>query len=95
MSVAMRAELHYLRVYTDQGEALILFGFGRAVRLIEARQSGMQIHRSHWIGLDHVDELDTSGGNMICRLVTGLTLPVSRKNRTPLRQTLKARAALD
>lgn len=87
--VALSAELHYLRVYTTHGETLVLFGFGRAMTLLDGR-AGMQIHRSHWISLAHVDELVTAGDKVVCRMLNGLELPVSRTFRRPLREALKA-----
>lgn len=85
--VALSAELHYLRVYTTAGDTLILFPFGRAVdALREAR--GMQVHRSHWVALDRVDELVARDGRVFCRMAGGPVLPVSRSYRTALKAAL-------
>ncbi len=78
--VALTAELHYLRVYTVQGDALIFMAFGRAVEAL-APHRGFQIHRSHWVALAHVVELAQKDGKTFCVLDTGLSLPVSRANR--------------
>ncbi|PLL10165.1 hypothetical protein C0V75_21920 [Tabrizicola sp. TH137] len=88
--VAMTAELHYLRVYTWQGNALILMSFGRAVAALQV-VSGMAVHRSHWVALNHVTALETGGDKVVCRMDTGLTVPVSRNNRAALRQALSER----
>lgn len=88
--VAISAELHYLRVYTRTGEALILMSFGRAVEALEVIP-GQAIHRSHWIALAHVAMLESDGNRVICRLDTGLELPVSRTHRTRLRAALASR----
>lgn len=82
--VAISAELHYLRVYTRNGEALILMSFGRAVEALSVIP-GQVIHRSHWIALAHVAVVETDGDRVICRLDTGLELPVSRTYRAKLR----------
>jgi len=82
--VALSAELHYLRVYTSVGDTLILFAFGRAVELLDDETS-CQVHRSHWMRLDHVDTLETSNGTMTCVMDTGLQLPVSRRHRKALK----------
>ena len=71
--VAISAELHYLRVYTRNGEALILMSFGRAVEALGVIP-GQAIHRSHWIALAHIATLDSDGDRVICRLDTGLEL---------------------
>jgi hypothetical protein len=82
--VALSAELHYLRVVTKAGDALILFSFGRALPLV-AGIPGLRIHRSHWVALAHVEEVRRSGERVSVRLVTGLELPVSRAARPALR----------
>ena len=88
--VAMTAELHYLRVYTRQGNALILMSFGRAVEALQV-VAGMQVHRSHWVALNHVTALETDGDKVVCRMDTGLPVPVSRNNRAALRKALHER----
>jgi hypothetical protein len=88
--VAVSAELHYLRVYTRIGEALILMPFGRAVEGLDVI-SGQRVHRSHWVALAHVLSLDSDGDRVLCRLETGLELPVSRTYRTRLRAALAVR----
>jgi hypothetical protein len=88
--VAISAELHYLRVHTRIGEALILMSFGRAVEALGVIP-GQVIHRSHWIALAHVASLESDGDRVICRLDTGLELPVSRTYRPKLRAALASR----
>ena len=82
--VAFSAELHYLRVFTTQGNALILMSFSRAVAAVQIIP-GMVVHRSHWVALKYVDSLQGQGAGAVCKLATGLTVPVSRKNRAALR----------
>jgi hypothetical protein len=88
--VAISAELHYLRVYTRTGEALILMSFGRAVEALGVIP-GQVIHRSHWIALGHLTTISSDGDRLICKLNTGLQLPVSRTNRARLRAALASR----
>lgn len=88
--VAVSADLHYLRVYTTAGEALILMSFGRAVEALSVIP-GHRVHRSHWVALAHVLSLDSDGDRVLCRLKNGLELPVSRTYRTKLRATLATR----
>lgn len=88
--VAISAELHYLRVYTRGGEALILMSFGRAVEALGVIP-GQMIHRSHWIALAHVATLESIGDRLVCRLDTNLELPVSRTYRARLRAALANR----
>ena len=88
--IAMTAELHYLRVYTRDGEALILMSFGRAVEALNAI-NGMTIHRSHWVSIRHVQDIETQGERVYCRMDNGSVFPVSRANRARLRKALEAR----
>lgn len=88
--VAISAELHYLRVFTRSGEALILMSFGRAVEALGVIE-GQRIHRSHWVALAHIATLENDEGRVICRLDTGLELPVSRTYRAELRAALLMR----
>ncbi|GHC52130.1 LytTR family DNA-binding domain-containing protein [Neogemmobacter tilapiae] len=88
--VAISAELHYLRVYTRNGEALILMSFGRAVEALDVIP-GQPIHRSHWVALAHIARLENDGNRVFCQLDTGLELPVSRSHRARLRAALAVR----
>lgn len=78
--VALSAELHYLRVYTAKGDALILYPFGRAVADLP-ETDGVQVHRSHWAARAHMRGLRPRGDGGGLVLSTGLTLPVSRTYR--------------
>ncbi|MEO0362138.1 MAG: LytTR family DNA-binding domain-containing protein, partial [Pseudomonadota bacterium] len=95
--VAMTAELHYLRVFTTKGEALILFPISRAEAALGP--AGMRVHRSHWAAFAHAAGVEMAGARAFCVVDAGggrtLRLPVSRPNRAPLRSALKnaARAA--
>lgn len=82
--VALSAELHYLRVHTTNGDTLILFSFGRAVDILQD-QCGVQVHRSHWIALDQIDEVVTRDGRMMCKMIGGVSVPVSRSFRSALK----------
>ncbi|MCA3487408.1 MAG: LytTR family transcriptional regulator [Rhodobacter sp.] len=92
--VALSAELHYLRVYTTQGNTLILMSFSRAVSAVRIIP-GMVVHRSHWVALKHVESLQGQGAGLVCKLVTGLSVPVSRANRAALRAAMTERGIKD
>lgn len=89
--VALSAELHYLRVHTTDGNALILFAFGNAVGLLDGPRT-CQIHRSHWVNLDQVESYETGNGSMTCVMRNGLRLPVSRPHRKALKLGLENRS---
>lgn len=77
--IALRAEQHYLRVYTEQGEALILHRLSDAVR--DLGSAGAQVHRSYWVASNAIARL--AGSKSAPRLVlrNGLEVPVSRSFR--------------
>jgi hypothetical protein len=89
--VALSAELHYLRIRTTQGEALVLYPFGRAVAELAGLGGGVQVHRSHWVALAHVRRIDRRGQGALCTLSAGPALPVSRQYRAGLQAALAAR----
>lgn len=88
--VALSAELHYMRVYTLEGEALILFPFGQAVTELEDAAVGLQIHRSHWVMLSQVDNVRRKGQGGVCITSTGAAFPVSRSRRKALEAGVQA-----
>lgn len=82
--VGMSAELHYLRVYTTTGQALVLYSFGQAMTDLKGVVKGVQIHRSHWVARAHIVACEPRGKGAICTLSTGLELPVSRSRKSGL-----------
>jgi hypothetical protein len=86
--IAISAELHYLRVYTTLGNTLILQGFGEALSQL-GPNTGLQIHRSHWIDPSFVTGLPREGGRMVVRLATGIVLPVARNRRAHVAAALE------
>lgn len=86
--IAMSSELHYLRIYTPEGNTLILHAFGRALDHLDDID-GMRIHRSHWVATDHVQAVRRDGEKVVCQLDNGTELPVSRPYRSELRSRIK------
>ncbi len=87
--VSLSAELHYLRVRTTDGDALVLYPFGRAVEALEG-DGGQQIHRSHWIAYRHVQDWRRKGEGAEVTLLTGDILPVSRRYRKTFSEAMAA-----
>ena len=86
--MAISAELHYLRVYTTMGEALILQGFGEALSQLGSKV-GLQIHRSHWIDAGFVTGFSRDAVKMEVTLSSGLVLPVARSRRAAVTTALE------
>jgi hypothetical protein len=74
---AFAAEDHYLRVYTDRGEALILLRFGDALAEVAALD-GLRVHRSWWVAREAVQAAERDGDRVALLLPNGLRVPVSR-----------------
>ena len=73
----LKSELHYLQVVTDKGSGLILYNLADAVAQLPP-ESGISVHRSHWVALDAVESLRRRGRQGELRLRDGSLVPVSR-----------------
>nr|WP_321439896.1 LytTR family DNA-binding domain-containing protein [uncultured Hyphomonas sp.] len=74
---AVSSEDHYLRVYTNLGEELILMRLADAVRELDSA-AGVQVHRSWWVAKDGVSETRRDNGKLVLVLKNGTDVPVSR-----------------
>lgn len=45
---------------------------------------GMQVHKSWWVGFDHVQAVRRQGSRTICLMADGTAVPVSRLRQTAL-----------
>lgn len=79
--IAINAELHYVRVFTDRGEDLIHYRFRDAVADMQAH-GGLQVHRSWCVS---AEEIVARRANSV-ELQGGLSIPVGRVYKTaPIR----------
>ena len=74
---AITSEDHYLRVFTDQGETLILMRMSDALLELESA-SGMQTHRSWWVANSAIADAKRNQGKLTLVLKSGQSVPVSR-----------------
>ncbi|WP_420862955.1 LytTR family DNA-binding domain-containing protein [Algirhabdus cladophorae] len=75
--IALSVEDHYVRVYTTQGQDMILMRLGDAMRET-APARGLQVHRSHWIALDRVVDVQKYKDRATVLLSNQVEIPVSR-----------------
>lgn len=75
--VMLKAELHYLKVVTEKGEALILYSLKDAITEL-GPTLGIQTHRSYWVAHAYVVSLQVCGRQGQVTLKTGESVPVSR-----------------
>ncbi|MDO3384391.1 LytTR family DNA-binding domain-containing protein [Gilvimarinus sp. SDUM040013] len=77
--VAISSDLHYLNVYTELGQAMVL---GSLKNIAEAfGEEGVQLHRSHWVMKKQVKKVCISREDAYCLTHTGQRVPISRANR--------------
>lgn len=73
----LKADLHYLSVYSSQGHALVLYNLRDAIDELP-EDVGFQCHRSYWVCLQQVASLERTGRQGEIELKDGSKVPVSR-----------------
>lgn len=68
---------HYTEVVTTKGSELLLLRLSDAIREADPIP-GLQVHRSHWVALDHIVAARKDGQKAIVQLANGRDIPVSR-----------------
>jgi DNA-binding LytR/AlgR family response regulator len=86
---AIASEDHYLRIFTDQGEELILMRLSDALLELELAK-GMQTHRSWWVAHAAIADMRRTQGKLTLLLKSGLIVPVSRSFDKAVRDTCQA-----
>ena len=80
--LAVKAEQHYIRVWSDMGNDFIRYRFRDIVNLLEPH-NGLRVHRSWWVNIDRVQSFNNSNGMLIIN--DDLSVPVSLSNRRTVR----------
>ncbi len=78
---------HYVEAITSKGSHMVLMRFGDALNEVETIK-GVQLHRSHWIALNAVKNVDKRDGKLIVVLKNGTRYPVSRSRMQAVKQAL-------
>lgn len=73
----LTVEDHYTVVTTTRGRQLLLLRFSDALKEL-GQTPGLQVHRSHWVAMAHVDRLLRDNGKLTLVLKNGAEVPVSR-----------------
>jgi hypothetical protein len=76
---------HYVEIFTDQGEELVLMRFGDALDQLK-NWDGKKVHRSHWVSKCAVANIAVTDGKMTIRTKDGAYVPVSRGNHKIVRE---------
>ncbi|MFV1530322.1 MULTISPECIES: LytTR family DNA-binding domain-containing protein [unclassified Phaeobacter] len=87
--VSVQAQDHYVEVTTPLGSAMVLMRLGDAIRDLEPLD-GLQVHRSWWINLSHVErtEKGTSGPELV--LTSKQRIPVGRSFRPAFKNAMQS-----
>ena len=83
--ISLSVSDHYVEVTTDKGAELLLMRLSDAIRETNPIK-GMQIHRSHWAALEHMEHLERIDGKPHVRLSNARALPVSRTYLNAVRE---------
>jgi hypothetical protein len=87
--LAIKAEQHYIRVYTAEREYLVLYRFSDAVRELDPAL-GLQVHRSYWVKRTAIELIKPGAKKFLIRLRTGTDIPVSAPYQGLVREMARA-----
>jgi len=85
--ISISSELHYVRVVTTDREVMFLYNLKDAIDELPP-DTGVQIHRSHWVARGHIKKLNKRNGSAECTLSNGKRLPVSRRKYSEVKESL-------
>jgi len=83
---AIKAEDHYLNIYSSKGSALILSKLSDAILELDGIE-GAQVHRSWWVAREAVAKVRRTRNRVQLELINGVVAPVSRPNVRALRES--------
>lgn len=83
--VSISVEDHYVNVTTVRGRSMILLRLADAIAETNPVE-GLQIHRSHWVAIPGIAEIEREGKKVIIVTTAGERLPVSRTYLPALRE---------
>lgn len=78
--IALKAEQHYVKVYTDSRSFMTLYRFSDAVAEMDPA-AGSQVHRSYWVRVTAISRIRRDGRRYELELANGLVVPISTSNR--------------
>ena len=84
--LALKAEDHYVRVFSDRGEKLLLMRISDAIAALNGVE-GARVHRSYWVAKSAVERAETQGRNMTVYLKNGVQVPVSQTYKESARRS--------
>lgn len=88
--IALKAEQHYIKVYTAERSFMTLYRFSDAVAEMDPGV-GQQVHRSYWVRTSAIRAVRREAGKYSVELASGLVAPISAANRGLIREIAKGR----
>jgi len=88
--LAIKAEQHYIRVYTEEQDYMILYRFSDAAREMP-EDSGFQVHRSYWVSYAGVASIRPRAKKFLIHLTNGENVPVSGPYHTQVKDVARER----
>ncbi len=76
---------HYIEAYTERGQRMLHMRFADAVREL-GEFNGDQIHRSHWINFDEVEQVVKQGPKTGFKMSDGFIAPIARSRKPELKE---------
>jgi hypothetical protein len=86
--LAVKAEEHYIHIWSDQGEDLIRYRFQDALNVLEP-YAGIRTHRSWWVNPESIVSSTKKGRSLELALVNELAVPVSLAYKEAVSARLK------
>ncbi|GAB3732112.1 hypothetical protein GCM10028794_08900 [Silanimonas algicola] len=91
--VRIDADLHYLQVRTTLGRATVLGSLSEVEAALP--DTGLRVHRSHWIAFAHLRRVSKSAKGWACELRGGERVPISRRRLAEVRERLGSGFVID
>ena len=88
--LAIKAEQHYIQIWSDQGAELIRYRFKDIAKTL-AECNGGQVHRSWWVNFDKVQSYRNVGRKVELIINAELSVPVSLAYKNAVLAKLDAR----
>lgn len=85
--ISVSANDHYVHFRTSDGTAMVNHRFSDCVETL-SQLDGMQVHRSHWVRVKHINRVVPNGSSYVCVMQDGTEIPVSRRRYADLKHTL-------
>ncbi|MQQ08472.1 LytTR family transcriptional regulator [Epibacterium sp. SM1979] len=90
--ISVSANDHYVHLRTVEGSTMLNLKFTDCVEKLSPLK-GVQVHRSHWVRLKHIDQVRPNGSSYLCIMRDGSEISVSRRRYAGLKQALERHAA--